>query len=93
MNERLEKLIETFMRKLDSQIFHDQIYHTARNELTMADEPYQPRKKTAYTPNKATDNRRSATVMAEERTLINDIVRLAQIGLEGQVDKVQNSIE
>ena len=85
-------MIETFMRKLDSQTFHDQIYHTTRNEHTMADEPYQPRKKTAHTPNK-TDNRRSATVMAEERTLINDIVRLAQIGLEGQVEKVQNSIE
>ena len=32
LNERIFKLIQTFLRKLDSQVFLDQIYTTQGNE-------------------------------------------------------------
>ena len=73
MNERIYKLIQTFLRKLDSTVYLDQIYTTHEdfeNEErggklpTLQDSKGAPPVKNNFSTNK------TATALAEERSLI-----------------------
>lgn len=112
LNERIFKLIQTFLRKLDSQVFLDQIYTTHGNEeldvndelrqgmgddeerggkvLTNSQDELKQKLKpqvAKFQPNK------SATALAEERSLIHEVVQHAHLALQGELHDVQNSAE
>lgn len=117
LNERIFKLIQTFLRKLDSQVFLDQIYTTHGNDEHdgQQEDPQQQRSGAAddeerggkgktysqdeirikmkpSTSSKFQPNK-SATALAEERSLIHEVVQHAHLALQGELHDVQNSAE
>ena len=105
LNERIFKLIQTFLRKLDSQVFLDQIYTTHGNEDNSNGQSRSnsnslnhrsgrdeerggkiPTSQNATTPqNKFSKPNKSATALAEERSLIHEVVQHAHLALQGEL--------
>ena len=105
LNERIFKLIQTFLRKLDSQVFLDQIYTTHANEEvddeerggkvpTPSPEDHKQKPKSGYAMNSGKfQPNKSATALAEERSLIHEVVQHAHLALQGELHDVQSSAE
>ena len=100
LNERIFKLIQTFLRKLDSQVFLDQIYTThgnednsnqvsrsntnSRNNRLGRDEERGgkiPSQENSTPQNQFSKPNKSATALAEERSLIHEVVQHAHLAL------------
>lgn len=112
LNERIFKLIQTFLRKLDSQLYLDQIYTTQGydndvdnsgnsgfvtqnlfKESGWADNEDRAAKRTLAgqsnrSPGKSHQPLRSATALAEERSLIHEVVQHANLALQGQLNEL-----
>lgn len=70
LDERILKLINTFLKKLESQNFTDEMFHTKRDDRH-EDDLFSPAGK------RYANRTKGSTALAEERSLIHEVIQYA----------------
>ena len=70
LDERILKLINTFLKKLESQNFTDEMFHTKRDDRH-EDDLFSPAGK------RYANSTKGSTALAEERNLIHEVIQYA----------------
>ena len=78
LDERILKLINTFLKKLESQNFTDEFFHTKRDDY-QEDDFFNPANK------KHSNRNKQSVAQSEERNLIHEVIQYANQSLQGEL--------